>query len=93
MAATEEGQETQPHKHRAKHEASRTSTSGGTPNVCEEGDPEGQYGPWMVVHKKRNGFKGATPGKKLEGTSVHTWNSPLPQVSNIFLLAVEPQTL
>ena len=29
MAATEEGQETQPHKHRAKHEAGRTSTSDG----------------------------------------------------------------
>ena len=71
----------------------QTALNNGTPNMCEEGDPKGQYGPRMVVHKKRNGFKGATPGKKMEGTSVHTRNSPLPQVSNIFLLAVEPQTL
>ena len=45
-------------------------------NACEEGDPEGQYSPWMVVRRKRNGYKGDTPGKNLEGTSVHTQNSP-----------------
>ena len=48
------------------------------PNVCEEKDPEGQYSPWMVMRRKRNDFKGATPGKKLEGTSIRSCNSPLP---------------
>lgn len=53
-----------------------------TPNVCEEGNPEGQYGTWMVVRRKRNGYKGPTSGKSLEGTSVLTQNSPLPPSPN-----------
>nr|POE51982.1 hypothetical protein CFP56_76578 [Quercus suber] len=37
-----------------------------------------EQGVTYEVRRKRNGSKGATPGKKLEGTSVHARNSPLP---------------
>ena len=76
LAATEEDQEAQPPNPRAEHDGCRTSASVGMQNACEEGDPEGQYGHWMVVQRKRNSYKGATHGKNVEGTSVHTRNSP-----------------
>nr|POE44962.1 uncharacterized protein CFP56_79677 [Quercus suber] len=82
LAATEEDQGNQSRKHHAEHEAGRTDDSGGTPNVCEEGEPEGQYGPWMVVRRKRNGSKGATLGKKLEWTGVQARNTSLPPGPN-----------
>lgn len=44
--------------------------------MCKEGESKGQYDPLMVVHRKRYGQKGATLGKKLEGTSAYTY--PLP---------------
>nr|POE73691.1 hypothetical protein CFP56_64464 [Quercus suber] len=49
LAATEEDQVAQPLKPRAEHEGCHTSANDGMPNVCEEGDLEGQYGPLMVV--------------------------------------------
>ena len=76
LAATEEDQEAQPPNPREEHDVCRTSASVGTQNACEEGEPEGQYGPWMVVQRKRNGYKGATHGKNVEGTRVHTRSSP-----------------
>lgn len=68
LVATEKGYDIQSCKPCVDHED--------TPIVCEEGEPKGQYDPWMVVHRKRYGRKGATLGKKLEGTSAHTY--PLP---------------
>lgn len=82
VIATEEGQEAQPSKPRVDHEVSRTFAMDVTPNVCKEGNLEGQYSPWMVVRRKRNGYKGATSGTRLEGTSLLTQNSPLPPSRN-----------
>ena len=73
LAATEKGQEIHDDQ-----DAGCTSGGGSTPNVCEEKDAEGQYGPWMVVRRKRHGFKGANSGKKTEGTSTRSRTSPLP---------------
>nr|POE58474.1 hypothetical protein CFP56_29537 [Quercus suber] len=44
LAAMEEDQVAQPLKPRAEHEGCRTFANDGMLNVCEEGDPEGQYG-------------------------------------------------
>lgn len=52
---TKEGPEAQPSKPHVDHEVSRTSAMDVTLNVCEEGNPEGQYDPWMLVRRKRNG--------------------------------------
>ena len=73
LAATEKGQEIH-----GDQDAGCTSGGGSTPNVCEEKDAEGLYGPWMVVRRKRHGFKGANSGKKTEGTSTRSRTSPLP---------------
>lgn len=38
-------------------------------NACEEIDTEGQYGPWMIVSRKRHGQKGIRTGHSIGGTS------------------------
>lgn len=49
------------------HEAASTNTAC---NVTKESgtDEEGLYGPWMVVSKKRNGYKATKKGTNSKAT-------------------------
>ena len=57
------------------HDDSRTMASKGTHSVSEAEHEEGQFGPWMVVCRKKNGHKGPRPGQTKEGSGASTWNS------------------
>ena len=53
----------------AKH---RRVDDGDTRNTCESKDVEGQYGPWMIVSRRRYGQRGTRTG---HGSGNGTWGS------------------
>lgn len=53
-----------------------------TPNDSGMGEDEGQYGPWMVVSKKRPGQKGTKKSTPFEGNTRSTRNVATPLVSD-----------
>ena len=46
-----------------------------THNACEATNDEGQYGPWMIVSKRRNRQKGIRTGHGTGSVSSTAWNS------------------
>ena len=56
------------------HDDIRTTASKDTYSVSEVEHKEGQYGPWMVVRRKKKGHKGPRLGQIKEGSGTSTWN-------------------
>lgn len=55
------------------HESQRPSADNSTHDFSGMMEADGEYGPWMVVSKKRNGYKGTKSGPNLVGTSKSIW--------------------
>ncbi|XP_050260089.1 uncharacterized protein LOC126705223 [Quercus robur] len=76
------------------HEACVSGKSHAMPKVSGAEDIEGQYGPWMVVTRKKQIQKGTKKGSAPEGSTRSAWNSTHAQaaegVSNATILKSQP---
>ncbi|KAF3972916.1 hypothetical protein CMV_003627 [Castanea mollissima] len=59
------------------HDNPYTSASKDMISVREAEQEEGQYGPWMVVRRTKNGHKSPKTGQNKEGLGTPTWTSSL----------------
>ncbi|KAL0005143.1 hypothetical protein SO802_012704 [Lithocarpus litseifolius] len=64
---------------RGKHEDQRPVPDCNTPNENGDVEAEGQYGPWMVVTRKRYGSRGTKKDHHVLGSSKSAWGASLHQ--------------